>query len=144
MCSQNVIPCNRSRLKVVLSNIDFEKRFWHEPVCKVCSRLALLLRFCSGFCRGLFWGPSWQCLPEAAQRHAQGVPKASLGLAKVSERGPETCPRQAKLVPRPAQDVRGSSLRSVEAPPKTPRGVAEAPQGDPRRSRYDPEVTSRR
>ena len=50
VCTENAILCTRSRLKIVFSNGSFEKRLWLEHVCKVCARLALLLRFYGGSC----------------------------------------------------------------------------------------------
>ena len=56
VCTENAIFCTRSRLTIVFSNIDFEKRLWLGHVCKVCARLALLLRFYRGSCSEAVFG----------------------------------------------------------------------------------------
>ena len=102
----------------------------------------------------LFWGPLWQCLPEAAQRRAQGVPKASQrrpqgvpkasqGVPKASQRRPKASKgvlRRPQGVPKACQGVPKASRRRLKASrcvprrpkgvPKTSKGVREAPQCD--------------
>ena len=56
MSSRSRTFCTRSRLKVVFPKMNLKKRMWLEHVCKVCSRLVLLLRFYSVFCVGPLFG----------------------------------------------------------------------------------------
>ena len=49
--------CTRVRTRIVFLNLFLKKRLWLEHVCKVRSRLALLLRFYSVFRFGTDFGP---------------------------------------------------------------------------------------
>ena len=49
--------CTRVRTRSVFLNLFMKKRLWLEHVCEVCSKLVLLLRFCSVFRVGTFFGP---------------------------------------------------------------------------------------
>ena len=49
--------CTRSRLKIVFLKSVLRKRLWLEHVCKVSSRLALLLRVYNVLCVEAVFGP---------------------------------------------------------------------------------------
>ena len=49
--------CTRVRTRIVFLNLCLKKRLWLEHVCKVRSRLALLLRLYSVFRFGADFGP---------------------------------------------------------------------------------------
>ena len=53
---KNATGCTRVRTRSVFLNLIWKKRLWLEHVCKVRSRLALLLRFYSVFCVGADFG----------------------------------------------------------------------------------------
>ncbi len=54
---KNATVCTRVRTRSVFFNLILKKRLWLEHVCKVRSRLALLLRFYSVFRFGADFGP---------------------------------------------------------------------------------------
>ena len=53
---KNVTVCTRVRTRSVFFKLSLKKRLWLEHVCKVRSRLALLLRFYSVFHFGADFG----------------------------------------------------------------------------------------
>ena len=53
---KNASVCTRVRTRIVFLNFFLKKRLWLEHVCKVRSRLALLLRFYSVFRVGVDFG----------------------------------------------------------------------------------------
>ena len=53
---KNVTVCTRVRTRNVFFKLILKKRLWLEHVCKVRSRLALLLRFYSNFRVGVDFG----------------------------------------------------------------------------------------
>ena len=53
---KNATVCTRVRTRSVFLKSNLKKRLWLEHVCKVRSRLALLLRFYSVFCVGADFG----------------------------------------------------------------------------------------
>ena len=58
---KNVTVCTRVRTRSVFLKSNLKKRLWLEHVCKVRSRLALLLRFYSVFCVGVDFGSLGLC-----------------------------------------------------------------------------------
>ena len=52
VCPKSATVCTRVRTRNVFLKSNLKKRLWLEHVCKVRSRLALLLRFYSVFCVG--------------------------------------------------------------------------------------------
>ena len=80
-----------------------------------------------------FWGPLWQCLPEAAQRRAQGVPKAS-------QRRPQGVPKASQGVPKASQ----RRPKASQGVPRRPQGIPKASHGVPKASRRRPKASPRR